>query len=131
MGLSGSEGGVSVYGSGIQASTGSIIQCNTNDICLTRELLSFFYWSIQRSQDVVEQLFPATTATSAFVTKIQAFAWMNDYTFVRFVWLQEHPGQLFYTTNVIHRYELLDIYLRFNLTSWGTDPDVKDLLPRE
>ncbi len=126
-GATGASGGVSVYGSGIESSSGQLIQCDTNNICLTRELLSFFFWSIQRSQDVVEQLFPETTASSPFVTRVNAFAWMNDYTFVRFMWMNEHPGELFYATNDTHRFQLLAIYIKYNLTSWGTDPVVNTL----
>ena len=126
-----SDGGSSkhLYDSGSGAS-GRIAQCDTNDICLTRELLTFFFQSIDATQDVVENLFPATVATSAFVTKIHAYAWMNDYTFVRFVWMHRNKCKMFYTTDINQRYELLDIYFEFHLTSWGTDPDVNTLIPR-
>lgn len=119
-----------IWGDGANSAEGNIVQCDTNDICLTRELLAFFFRSIDATQDIVENLFPATTATSAFVTKIQAYAWMNDFTFVRFVWLQRNPGKLFYETDPRQCYALLDIYLEFNLTSWITDPIVKDLPTR-
>lgn len=119
-------GAVNIYYGNSDAG-GQLTQCDTNDICLTRDLLVQFFNAIDAAQDVVEQLFPATTATSSFVTKISAFAFMNDYTYVRFIWISRNPGVLFDTRNLHQCYQLLEIYYEFHLDSWRNDPTVNTL----
>ena len=125
-GTSGGDSSKNIYDSGSGA-VNRIAQCDMTDLCLTRELLSFLFQSIDATQVVVKNLFPATVATSAFVTKIKAFAWMNDFTFVRFVWMQRNPDKSFNDSDYSHRYELLDIYYAYRLTTWNIDPAVNTL----
>jgi hypothetical protein len=81
-------------------------------------------------QDIVEQFFPATVTKSTAITKINAYAFMNDFTYVRFVWMKRNPGMFFDYNNLTLRYQLLDIYLEFGLTSWTTDTVVNTLLKK-
>ena len=102
--------------------------CSTETACLTNELITRFFGVVDNIRTVVEKLFPAITATSNVITNITAYAFMNDYTRVRFMWIKRHPGMIFDHNNMSLRYQLLDIYLEYGLTSWVTDTQVNTLI---
>jgi hypothetical protein len=126
----GASGGVSIY-TGINdtgiANSGSlygatrISACTIEDTCLTETLMVKFNTVVENIQTIVEQLFPSILAKSSAITKARAYAYMNDYTFVRFIWIKRHPGMIFDTNNLSLRYAIKDIYLEFKLSTWITD----------
>jgi hypothetical protein len=79
----------------------------------------------------VKEFFPATVVTGAMITKINATAAMNHFTFVRFTWIMDpaHKGLVFNPTNREHLLQLRDIYLKNGFT-WDTttDPEVAALV---
>ena len=101
--------------------------CTTEDACMTDILMQQFFEIVESVRLVVHEFFPATIATSSLITKIRAMAFLNDYTYVRFLWISRHPGMIFDDNNLSLRYEIKDIYLEFGLTSWTTDPLVNTL----
>jgi len=132
----GASGGVSIYtgvndtgiaGDGSLYGATRISACVIEDTCLTQTLLVKFYTIVENVQTIVEQLFPAITAKSTAVTKIRAYAFMNDFTFVRFMWINRHPGMIFDVNNISLRYAIKDIYLEFKLATWVNDPLVSTL----
>jgi hypothetical protein len=126
----GASGGVSIY-TGINdtgiADVGAlygatrISACTFEDTCLTQTLMVKFYTIVENIQTIVEQLFPTISAKSSVIAKVRAYAYMNDFTFVRFIWINRHPGMIFDTNNLSLRYAIKDIYLEFKLSSWVTD----------
>jgi hypothetical protein len=102
--------------------------CEPADTCLTEILLKTFYNTIDKLQDVIGQFFPSVNSQSTIITKMRAYAFMNDYTYVRFVWINKNQNKKFDPTILSLRYEILDIYLQHNLTSWKTDPLVNNLI---
>lgn len=94
---------------------------------MTNILLLNFLDIVDSVNAVVKEFFPAAIATSSAITKIKSLAFLNDYTYVRFLWISRHPGMIFDDNNLSLRYEIKDIYLEFDLTSWNTDPLVNTL----
>lgn len=101
--------------------------CTAEDTCMTNILLLNFLDIVDSVNAVVKEFFPAAIATSSAITKIKSLAFLNDYTYVRFLWISRHPGMIFDDNNLSLRYEIKDIYLEFDLTSWNTDPLVNTL----
>ena len=101
--------------------------CTTEDLCMTNTLLLNFLEIIDSVNAVVKEFFPAAIVTSSAITKIKSLAFLNDYTYVRFLWISRHPGMIFDDNNLSLCYEIKDIYLEFGLTSWTTDPLVNTL----
>lgn len=117
----------SSYRPPIYGVSNKIQQCDTTSICMTEILLKTFYALTNEVQNIVETLFPAIVTKATIVTKMKAFAYMNDFTYVRFVWMNRHPG-MFFDRNILSlRYEILDIYLEHSMTSWVSDPLVNAL----
>jgi hypothetical protein len=101
--------------------------CTAEDACMTDILLQQFLDIVESVRLVVQEFFPAVNITSSTVTKIKSLAFLNDFTYVRFMWISRHPGMIFDDNNLSLRYEIKDIYLEFGLTSWTTDPLVNTL----
>lgn len=101
--------------------------CTTEDACMTDILMQQFLDIVESVKAVVQEFFPAQIITSSGITKIRSLAFLNDYTYVRFLWISRHPGMIFDANNLSLRYEIKDIYLEFGLTSWTTDPLVNTL----
>ena len=101
--------------------------CTAEDTCMTDILLQQFLDIIDSVKTVVQEFFPAQSVTSSVITKIKSLAFLNDFTYVRFLWISRHPGMIFDNNNLSLRYEIKDIYLEFGLTSWNTDPLVNTL----
>jgi len=101
--------------------------CTAEDTCMTDILLQQFLDIVESVKTVVQEFFPASNLMSTAITKIKSLAFLNDYTYVRFMWISRHPGMIFDNNNLSLRYEIKDIYLEFGLTSWNTDPLVNTL----
>jgi hypothetical protein len=101
--------------------------CTAEDTCMTDILLQQFLDIVESVKTVVQEFFPASNLMSTAITKIKSLAFLNDYTYVRFMWISRHPGMIFDDNNLSLRYEIKDIYLEFGLTSWDTDPLVNTL----
>ena len=59
--------------------------CTTEDNCMTNTLLLNFLEIVDSVNAVVKEFFPAAIVTSSTITKITALAFLNDYTYVRFL----------------------------------------------
>ena len=59
--------------------------CTTEDTCMTNTLLLNFLEIVDSVNAVVKEFFPAAIVTSSTITKITALAFLNDYTYVRFL----------------------------------------------
>jgi hypothetical protein len=101
--------------------------CTAEDTCMTDILLQQFLDIVESVKTVVQEFFPASNLMSTAITKIKSLAFLNDYTYVRFMWISRHPGMIFDDNNLSLRYEIKDIYLEFGLTSWNVDPLVNTL----
>ena len=101
--------------------------CTAEDTCMTDILLQQFLDIVESVKTVIQEFFPAVNLTSTAITKIKSLAFLNDYTYVRFMWISRHPGMIFDDNNLSLRYEIKDIYLEFGLTSWNVDPLVNTL----
>ena len=123
--------GVSIY-AGMEPTTQQAFDdfgnpCTTEDACMTDILLQQFLDIVDSVKKVVQEFFPAQSVTSSVITKIKSLAFLNDFTYVRFLWISRHPGMIFDNDNLSLRYEIKDIYLEFGLTSWDVDPLVNTL----
>ena len=105
--------------------------CPANDnLCLTKELLQKFETIVTSTIALIDTVSRLNAkAVSTLIVKITSFAFMNDFTYVRFVWMQRHPKMIFDPMNMSLRYEILRIYLEFEMTSWVNDPLVNTLMP--
>ena len=105
--------------------------CPVVDPCYSEETLAAFAAMIAMMREVVKEFFPATKVTGSIITKIDATAAMNNFTFVRFSWIMDpnHKGIVFDSTNREHLLQLRDIYLKNGFT-WdaSTDPEVAALV---
>jgi hypothetical protein len=54
---------------------------------MSLEILTELIELTEKALMIVDNLFPAISTQSAVVVKVKSFAFMNDYTYVRFVWL--------------------------------------------
>lgn len=101
------------------------------DSCDSTATLTAFVDMLACLRVVVKEFFPATVVTGALVTKINATAAMNAFTFVRFAWMCDpaHKGIVFDPKNCEHLLQLRDIYLKNGFT-WdaSTDPLVAGLV---
>lgn len=132
-----------IYGVSSRSSGG----CPTGDNCLTSDLLVDLYALAENMETLIGQLFPEAKTQSNVITKIKSVAFMNDYTYVRFVWISRHPDVQFtpYKMNSngsIYKdpssglrvlswagVELRNIYREFNLeSSVDKDPLFKNVL---
>jgi len=123
--------GVSIY-AGMEPTTQQAFDdfgnpCTTEDACMTDILLQQFLDIVDSVKKVVQEFFPAQSVTSSVIAKIKSLAFLNDFTYVRFLWISRHPGMIFDNDNLSLRYEIKDIYLEFGLTSWDVDPLVNTL----
>jgi hypothetical protein len=100
------------------------------DPCDSTAMLTAFVAMIESMRVVVKEFFPATTVTGAMITTINATAAMNNFTYVRFVWIMDpnHKGIVFAPTNREHLLQLRDIYLKNGFT-WdaSTEPELAAL----
>ena len=101
--------------------------CTTEDACMTDILMQQFLDIVESVKAVVQEFFPAVNLTSVVIAKIKSLAFLNDYTYVRFLWISRHPGMIFDNNNLSLRYEIKDIYLEFGLSTWVNDPLVNTL----
>lgn len=101
--------------------------CTTEDACMTDILMQQFLDIVESVKQVIAEFFPAISTQSSLITKIRSMAFLNDYTYVRFVWISRHPGMIFDIYNRSLQYEILDIYLEFGLSTWVNDPLVNTL----
>jgi len=101
--------------------------CIVEDACMTGILLQQFLDIVESVKTVVQEFFPASNLMSAAIAKIKSLAFLNDFTYVRFLWISRHPGMIFDDNNLSLRYEIKDIYLEFGLTSWDEDPLINTL----
>lgn len=105
--------------------------CPVVDPCDSVETLTAFAAMIASLREAVKEFFPATKVTGSIITKIDATAAMNNFTFVRFAWIMdpEHKGLTFNSKNREHLLQLRDIYLKNGFT-WdaSTDPEVAALV---
>jgi len=99
-----------------------------DNICMSSTLLQQFLTVVKTATQIISTFFPATNSSSTIITKILSLARLNDYTYVRFVWISRHKGMFFDPTNMALRYELLDIYLQYSLKDWIYDPLVNTLM---
>lgn len=101
------------------------------DPCDSTATLTAFVDMLASLRVAVKEFFPATVVTGAMITKINATAAMNHFTFVRFTWIMDpnHKGLVFNPTNREHLLQLRDIYLKNGFT-WDatTDPEVAALV---
>ena len=123
--------GVSIY-AGMEPTTQQAYDdfgnpCTTEDACMTDILLQQFLDIVDSVKAVVQEFFPASNLMSAAIAKIRSLAFLNDYTYVRFLWISRHPGMIFDANNLSLRYEIKDIYLEFGLSTWVNDPLVNTL----
>jgi hypothetical protein len=110
---------------------------------MTIDLLTELYTMVDKMMTIVDALFPETAAVSTIITKIKSMAFMNDYTFIRFVWITdpENTGRKFRPyrlkggslteleldpTNGLpilssDGYEIYNLYRQYNL-DWTKDP---------
>ena len=106
---------------------GYLTQCNSFDTCLYKELMINFYNAVSNTLDLIA-LFPEPVIVrSELITKIPAYAFMNDYTFVRFMWMSANRDKQFDITNISQRFDLKQLYLQYGLKSWINDPVVNTL----
>jgi hypothetical protein len=105
--------------------------CPVVDPCDSVEALAAFAAMVESLRVAVKEFFPATVVTGAMITKINATAAMNHFTFVRFAWIMDpdNKGLIFNSRNREHLLQLRDIYLK-NRMSWDatTDPEVAALV---
>jgi len=88
--------------------------CDAKNVCLTTDLLSAFYEMTTTIRSVVEQLFPAAHATSAYIANMSAIGGIPPAYFVRLAWRQMYPGETF-TGTPVQVLQLEDIYLQYDL----------------
>jgi hypothetical protein len=75
---------------------------------------------------LIQNIFPENIfAQAPNIINITAYAAMPPPTFVRFVWINRHPGIVFYPA--IHNFDLRDIYLEYNI-SWQSDPIISTMV---
>ena len=100
------------------------------DPCDSTATLTAFVAMLASLHVAVKEFFPATVVTGALVTKINATAAMNNFTFVRFAWMCDpaHKGIIFDPKNREHLLQLRDIYLKNGFT-WDatTEPELAAL----
>ena len=99
--------------------------------CDSTATLTAFVDMLASLRVAVKEFFPATVVTGAMITKINATAAMNHFTFVRFAWIMDpdNKGLIFNSRNREHLLQLRDIYLKNGFT-WDatTDPEVAALV---
>ena len=89
--------------------------CDTTNTCLTNELLVAFYDMTVSIRSVVDKLFPAARATSAYIANMGAVGGLSPVFFVRLVWRRRYVGELF-TGTPAQILQIEDIYLEYDLT---------------
>jgi len=108
-----------------------ISDCSAANICLTEELLLKFYGLVGKVGELIDTVdysrSSSGTANSTVITKIKSLAFMNDYTYVRFVWIREHPTRNFNPSNMTDRWDLYYNYKKLGSDKWKLDPDTNSL----
>lgn len=107
-----------------------ISDCSAANICLTEELLLKFYALVGKVGELVETIDysrASGAATSTYITKMPATARMNHYTYVRFVWIAEHPGRRFDMKDMTQRWDLYYNYRKLGSDKWKDDPATNTL----
>lgn len=102
-----------------------VSECVPEDICLTKELLLKFYGLVEKVKEVVGGFNyggGSGEAKSMIITKIKTMAFMNDYTYVRFLWIKRHPHFQFDPTNMTSRWDLYYYYREIGSDKWKYDP---------
>ena len=117
----------SIYGAAKRAAAVPKLACSTEAICLTPALLEAFYSIVGLTETLIQENYKPGAAVSMILAKMPARAFVNDFTFVRLVWISRHPDTVFDFKNTDLAYEIKDIYLSHGLTSWISDPLVKNL----
>ena len=72
--------------------------------------------------DTIDYNSMTSGSKSTVITKIKSMAFMNDYTYVRFLWIKRHPQFQFDPTNMTSRWDLYYYYLEFGSDKWKYDP---------
>lgn len=124
------SGRIPVYGQACvqQATNGPTPSpCNADDICLTQELVEKFAIIVGLTEELAGTALKTTEAYSQIIVKADARVFMNDWTYVRFVWMTRHPGYIFDPNNLALRREIKDIYLGIGSNDWRVDPLVNTL----
>ena len=75
---------------------------------------------IESLYSLIGKLFPSSGVTSSLIAEYTVKAKLNPFTYVRFAWINEHPGQRMFSCplNALH---LKDLYLQFGF-DWTKDP---------
>jgi hypothetical protein len=85
--------------------------CTVEDACMTGILLQQFLDIVESVKLAVQEFYPPSNVVSSAIAKIRSLAFLNDFTYVRFLWISRHPGMIFDNDNLTLRYEIKDIYL--------------------
>lgn len=107
-----------------------ISDCSAANICLTEELLRKFYGLVGKVGDLINTIdYTAGTGgtKSTIIVKIKSMAFMNDYTYVRFMWIQDHPNYQFDPNNITARWDLYYNYRKIGSNKWKDDPATNTL----
>ncbi len=102
-----------------------VSDCVPENICLTNELLLKFYRLVGKVGDVIDTItYTAgdSTAKSLIVSKMNAYARMNDFTYVRFMWMKRHQNFQFDPNNMTSRWDLYYYYQEIGSDKWKYDP---------
>lgn len=122
----GRRGRVPLYGPVCSPAT-PVQPCNGADICLTGEFLTKFVSILTLTEEMINTSRLSGTATSTIIAKVPSSVFMNDWTYVRFVWMNLHKDKIFDPMNIQLRYQIKDIYLRLGWSSWRDDSLVNTL----
>ena len=73
------------------------------------------------TKTTIDTFVPATEVLAPITTELRATITMPPALFVRFAWIDAHPGEKFDSTSSVSIYELKDFYVEYGL-DWTTDP---------
>ena len=105
----------SIYGRGCNANANDAkASADYKTLLLTLETLT------QSILTVIDDFFPAISATARLIGNMTAKASMPPMMFVRMYWTKMHPGQI-WTNSDYEQLELIDIYLQFPGLDWTSD----------
>ena len=109
-------GSVSVSGPGLDYGLGPQPQpepgCPTT--CTDTLALKGLQDIIASLYGIIEESFPSTKTTASLIAKYTAPARTNAFTFVRFAWMKENPGERLYSTKM-SALLIQAIYLKYGL----------------
>jgi len=123
-----SQGSVSIPGAGV----GSAGYIGTPDFpgapgCTDTVALNQLLSLIAKLYDVIEESFPSTETTAAYIAKYTTHARVNPFTYVRFAWMKEHPCQTLYPSEEA-ALAIKELYL-VNGMDWTSDPLILRYFP--